>query len=285
MAIEPLPAPAAHPFERATAVVAEGPGRWRAQLDPDWFGSVAPHGGHLAAQLLRAMVAEVDNPALTARSLTVHFLTAGAPGPFTTEVRIERAGRSLSALSARAVQNGETLAVAMAALGRPRRGPAINAATRRVIPAPGELRGPSQSARTRLPPVMGHYEMRYAFGAPRTGEEPASGGWVRPRLPLAPSDVLSTALSDTWMPSVYVALAQPEMTTTVELTVNFLASPEGLAPDGWYQVGFWTPAAGEGYFREEGEIWGADGRPLARCSQLAVFLGGRVPRRFAHDPD
>ena len=281
MAIEPLPGPAAHPFERATAVVAAGPSRWRAQLDPDWFGSVAPHGGHLAAQLLRAMVAEVDNPELMARSLTVHFLTAGAPGPFATEVRIERAGRSLSAVSARAVQDGETLAVAMAALGRPRRGPAINAATRRVIPAPGELRGPSQSARARLPPVMGHYEMRYAFGAPRSGEEPASGGWVRPRIPLAPSDVLTTALCDTWMPSVYVALTAPEMTTTVELTVNFLASPEGLAVDGWYQVGFWTPAAGEGYFREEGEIWGADGRLLARCSQLAVFLGGRVPRRFA----
>jgi acyl-CoA thioesterase len=283
MAIEPLPAPAAHPFARATAVLAAGPGRWRAQLDPDWFGSVAPHGGHLAAQLLRAMLAEVDSPELTARSLTVHFLTAGAPGPFTTEVRIERAGRSLSAVSARASQDGETLAVALAALGRPRRGPAITAATRRVIPAPDELRGPSESAGTRLPPVMSHYEMRYAFGAPRTGEEPASGGWVRPRIPLAPGDVLTTALSDTWMPSVYVALAQPEMTTTVELTVNFLAAPAGLAPDGWYQVGFWTPAAGEGYFREEGEIWGADGRLLARCSQLAVFLGGRVPRRFGRD--
>jgi acyl-CoA thioesterase len=281
MAIEPLPAPATHPFARATAVMAAGPSRWRAQLDPDWFGSVAPHGGHLAAQLLRAMLAQVDAPELTARSLTVHFLTAGTPGPFMIEVQIERAGRSLSAVSARATQDGETLAVAMAALGRSRRGPTISAVRRRTIPAPGELRGRSQAAGTRLPPVMGHYELRYAFGAPRSGEQPASGGWVRPRVPLAPNDVLSAALSDTWMPSVYVALAQPEMTTTVELTINFLASPAGLADDGWYQVGFWTPEAGEGYFREEGEIWGADGRLLARCSQLAVFLGGRTPRRFA----
>jgi acyl-coenzyme A thioesterase PaaI-like protein len=273
----------AHPFVRATEVVAEGSSRWTAQLDPDWFGSVAPHGGHLAAQVLQAMLAETDSPELTARSLTIHFLTAGRPGPFTIEVRIERAGRSLSAVSARAVQNGDTLAVAMAALGRPRRGPELRAATRRAIPPPGELPGPSSGADARLPPVMGHYELRYAFGAPRSGEDPASGGWVRPRLPLTPSDVLTTALSDTWMPSVYVALENPEMTTTVELTVNYLASPASLAQDGWYQVGFWTPEAGEGYFREEGEIWGADGRLLARCSQLAVFLGGRVPRRFARE--
>ena len=42
----------AHPFLRATGVVQAGPARWRAVLDPDWFGSAAPHGGHLAASLL-----------------------------------------------------------------------------------------------------------------------------------------------------------------------------------------------------------------------------------------
>ena len=285
MASEALPAPTAHPFERATAVSADGPGRWQAVLDPDWFGSLAPHGGHLAAQLLRAMLSEAADPALAARSLTVHFLAAGRPGPFTVHVSVERAGRNLTALSARATQDGATLAVALGALGRPRRGPELIGVTRRAIPAPGALGGPSERTQLGLPPVMAHYEVRYAYGAPRSGGEPDTGGWVRPRVPLAPDDVLSTALSDTWMPSVYVALAEPEATTTVELTVNFLASPAGLAPDGFYQVGFWTPCAGEGYFREEGEIWGADGRLIARVSQLAVFLGGRVPRRFAPAAD
>ena len=284
MAIEPLPAPAAHPFEQATAVSADGPGRWQAVLDPDWFGSLAPHGGHLAAQLLRAMQSEVADPELTARSLTVHFHAAGRPGPFTVQVSVERAGRNLTALSARATQDGVTLALALGVLGRPRQGPELIGAKRRAIPAPEALRGPSEHTQGQLPPVIAHYELRYAYGAPRSGGDPGTGGWVRPRVPLAPDDVLSTALSDTWMPSVYVAMAEPEATTTVELTVNFLASPTGLAPDGFYQVGFRTPAAGEGYFREEGEIWGADGRLIARVSQLAVFLGGRVPRRFAPAP-
>ena len=61
-------------------------------------------------------------------------------------------------------------------------------------------------------------------------------------------------------------------TTTVELTVNFLAPPAGLPDDGWYLTRFAVPAAVDGYFREEGEVWGSDGRLLARSSQLATFL-------------
>jgi acyl-CoA thioesterase len=267
----------AHPFTRATAVTPVGPARWRATLDPDWFGSAAPHGGHLAAQLLRAAQAELDQPDLSARSLSVHFLSAGEPGEFEIEPRVERAGRSLSVVSARAVQRGGALALAVVALGRRRNGPEVVDITPPQVAGPDELRGPSERVHAELPAVFAHYELRFGIGTPNSGQPPRAGGWVRPLEPLAPDDALIAALADVWMPSVFITLPEPILTTTAELTVNFLASPEGLPADGWYLASFWTPVAADGYFREEGEVWSQDGRLLARCSQLGVFLTGRRP--------
>ncbi len=267
-----------HPFEAATAVTPDGPSRWRTPLDAAWFGSAAPHGGHLAAQVLRAMQAEVDDPELAARSLSVSFLSAGEPGELDIETRLERTGRNLSALTARATQDGRLVALATGQLGRPRRGPDLLEAVRPDVPPPDALRGPSDRARALRPPVMQHYEMRYGFGAPRSGEPPRSGGWFRPRPPRRGDDLLTTALTDTWMPSMYVTLIDPVPTTTVELTINFLAASQGIPAGAWYLANFETVWAGEGYYREEGEIWAQDGPLLARCSQLGVFLGDRRPR-------
>jgi acyl-CoA thioesterase len=61
------------------------------------------------------------------------------------------------------------------------------------------------------------------------------------------------------------------------MTVNYLVSPAGLPADGWYAAAFHTPFAGDGYFREDGEIWSQDGRLLACTSQLGAFLTGRRP--------
>jgi acyl-CoA thioesterase len=280
--VETLPSDVTHPFEVATAVWPDGPSRWRTPLDADWFGSAAPHGGHLAAQLLRAMQGEVQDAELAARSLTVHFLSAGQPGELEVETRVERAGRSLTALSARATQEGRLVAVALGQLGRARRGPDLLDVEPPDLAEPDASPAPSERARALRPPVMQHYEMRFGFGAPRSGEPPRSGGWLRPLHPRAGDDLLTTALTDTWMPSMYVALEDPVPTTTVELTINFLAPSAGLPPELWYLAAFQTVAASDGYYREEGEIWAHNGALLARCSQLGVFLGGREPRSHYH---
>lgn len=275
---ETLPSDVTHPFEAATAVWPDGPGRWRTRLDPEWFGSAAPHGGHLAAQLLRAMQNEAEDPELAARSLTVHFLSAGRPGELEIETRVERAGRSLTALSARATQQGRLVAAALGQLGRARQGPDLLDVAPPELPTPDDAPAPSERARALRPPVMQHYEMRFGFGAPRSGEPPRSGGWLRPARRRSGDDLLTTALTDTWMPSMYVALVDPVPTTTVELTINFLAPSQGLPADLWYLAAFQTVAASDGYYREEGEIWAENGPLLARCSQLGVFLTGREPR-------
>lgn len=271
-----------HPFDEATSVRADGAGRWLTPLDPGWFGA-GPHGGHLAAQLLRAMLAEAGDDALSPRTLTVHFLTRGEPGELEVLTSVERMGRSLATLTARGMQGDRLVALAVAALGRDREGPQLGHATMPEVPPPSELRGPSERAQTVMPPFARHYEHRYGVGAPGSGDEPRTGGWIRPVVPREPDHLLTTALTDTWMPSVFAALQERIPTTTVELTVNYLAPTTGIAAEAWYLTMFTAPASAGGYFREEGEVWTDDGRLLARSSQLAVFLAGRelpsFPRR------
>ena len=268
-----------HPFDIATAVAPDGPGRWVTPLDPAWFGA-GPHGGHLAAQLLRAMLAEAGDDALAPRTLTVHFVTRGEPGDLVVEATVERMGRSLATVTARGLQEDRLVALAVAALGRDREGPQLGHASMPAVPPPAELRGPSERAQSAMPPFARQYELRYGVGAPGSGAA-QTGGWIRPIVPRRPDHLLTTALTDTWMPSVFAALQERIPTTTVELTVNYLAPARGIAPDAWYLTMFTAPASASGYFREEGEVWSPDGRLLVRSSQLAVFLAGRAFPAFS----
>ncbi|HUA73696.1 MAG TPA: acyl-CoA thioesterase domain-containing protein, partial [Solirubrobacteraceae bacterium] len=92
-------------FDRDTAVSplsrAEEAVAFAAEVSPDWRAGRGPHGGYLAAMLLRALTEAIADPSRAPRSLTIHYARAPQPGPVRIAVRIERSGRSLSTLSAR----------------------------------------------------------------------------------------------------------------------------------------------------------------------------------------
>src|SRR5207248_3116233 len=90
-------------FERDTAArVLERTGA-RTQLEAEvsaaWRAGRGPHGGYLAAMLLRALAASLEDRERAARSLTIHFARAPEPGPVSITATTEREGRSLSTLS------------------------------------------------------------------------------------------------------------------------------------------------------------------------------------------
>jgi len=61
---------------------------------------LGPNGGYLAAIILRAMTAELDESARAAPSLTCHYLRPPGAGELRVDVTVERSGRSLSTVSA-----------------------------------------------------------------------------------------------------------------------------------------------------------------------------------------
>ena len=84
--------------------------RFDADVSPDWRAGRGPHGGYLAAMLLRALTETVADPLRAPRSLTIHYARAPVPGSVSIATTIERAGRSLSTTT-RSPSSGATVAM------------------------------------------------------------------------------------------------------------------------------------------------------------------------------
>ena len=258
-------------FSRDTAVTKIGEGRYRASMSRDWWIARGPNGGYVAAVLLRALQAEVGDPVRTPRSLTVHYVRAPEEGEVEILVSVERVGRSINTLSARLVQRGEPMAVALAAFGIVRRGPSFDDFERMDLAPPDfvpDVSGPA------MVPLHQRYRRRWAIGSPAMEGTPAPtgdvGGWIRLVDPEPVDYVLVAALTDAWMPSVFSRLGRHVPVPTVDLTIHFRESPPFT--DDWSLVRFRCRKALDGYLDEDGEVWSRDGRLLAQSRQLAVTL-------------
>ena len=67
-------------FATDTAVVRDQAGRYHATIDPGWWIERGPNGGYLAAIVLRAVLAEVDDPERRLRTCTLHYLRPPVEG-------------------------------------------------------------------------------------------------------------------------------------------------------------------------------------------------------------
>ncbi|MDQ6774548.1 MAG: thioesterase family protein [Candidatus Dormibacteraeota bacterium] len=236
-------------------------------LSADWRVGRGLNGGYVAGVLLAAMHDVVADPARPARSLTVHYLRPAAPGAARLETRLERPGRSLSALSCRLVQGGSTAALALAAFSAERPGPAWQDLARPDAPSPEALASSSrQFGFTR------NWDARPVVGAPPLSGAPTalSGGWLRALTDTFAGAPLLAAMADSWMPAAVARLSErPGFLPTIDLTVHFHAE---LPVGGWAFVLFRSDLAGGGQWEEDGTIWSPEGRVLARSRQLALFV-------------
>ncbi|HME01665.1 MAG TPA: acyl-CoA thioesterase domain-containing protein, partial [Solirubrobacteraceae bacterium] len=63
------------------------------EVRPGWRAGRGPHGGYLAAMLLRALCETVAEPGRPPRSLTIHYARAPKLGPLSIHTVLEREGR------------------------------------------------------------------------------------------------------------------------------------------------------------------------------------------------
>jgi acyl-CoA thioesterase len=261
-------------FDRGTAVSPLGEGAWAATCDPAWWVLRGPNGGYLAAIVLRAMIAQLDDPARDPRSLTCHYLRPPGDGALRIEVTVERSGRSTSTLTARLLQDGRLCVLAVGAFARDLPGPAEYGEPPPHVPTPEEM--PALSDDLGLEMVR-RFEVRPAlggapFGGPEAGEA-VTGGWLRFAEP-RPLDAIALAMfSDAWMPSPWVRLAEPVAAPTLDLTVHFRA-PRAARAVGLSEpvlVEFRSSTAAGGFFEEDGRVWSREGVLLAHSRQLALL--------------
>ena len=157
-------------------MVSEGDHRYRAQTSRPWWGNPGPHGGHLAASMLRAICLEAADAELAPRTFTIHFSSRAEEGDLLVEARIERQGGSLATISSRITQQGRLIALGLAAMARARKGPELVDRRPPEVPGPEAVEGPwgrgpgsAPSAPGSAPSAMDNYDYRFAIGKPFSG--------------------------------------------------------------------------------------------------------------------
>lgn len=265
-----MSAPAATEFEIDTAVSPAGDGRWTARCDERWFAPRGPNGGYLAAIVLRAMIAAVDDAERAPRSLTLHYARPPLAGPVEVSVTVEREGRRLSTVAARLEQQGRLCVLALAAFATDFPSAAEYAPSPPVVAPESEIEPlPRHPA---LPAFTQRFAMRPAIGpGPFTASDEArSGGWLRFADGPQPIDAPALALlSDAWLPSPFTRMTAAVGVPTVDLTIHFRA-PDVVADSRVLGV-FTSRCSHGGFCEEDGELWSADGRLLAQSRQLALL--------------
>jgi acyl-CoA thioesterase len=259
--------------------------RFLADVSPDWRAGRGPHGGYLAAILLRALVETVADPARAPRSLTIHYARAPQPGPVSIDAVIERAGRSLSTLSARMEQDGSLVALALAAFSVPWSAPDIAELELPDVAPPDAKREAGTLRSVGAPAFTSHIVFqRRIGGAPfKSSERPMEvGGWLGLAEPRA-IDALSLAFfSDALFSPPYTRLKEPATTPTIDLTVHFRTPMPRTAdpdPNELCLARFRTSVIHEGFFEEDGVIWSADGAVLIQSRQLGIVMPLGGPRQ------
>lgn len=268
-------------FSRDTAVEPLGAGSFGAFIAPGWSAPVGPNGGYIAAIVVRALEAAVDDPQRHLRSLTLHYLrspTVGAGAELT--VAIERAGRSVTSASVRMEQDGEVRVLAIAALACDFPTAADYATPMPEVPPPAAVDPLPIVERT--PQIARRFELRHALGPhPLSGgDEALSGGWIRLRDPKPFDAALLALLIDAWLPSAWSRLDTLAPAPTLDLTIHFRApaAARALDPEVPVLARFSSTTSRDGLFEEDGAVWSPDGTLLVQGRQLALL---RPPRAVA----
>jgi acyl-CoA thioesterase len=260
-------------FAAATAARRTAPGCYAVDVSPDWWVFTGPNGGYVASVVLRALTEEVADPARAARSLTVHYLRPAAAGPGEVRVETLRRGRSLTTLSATLLQDGQTVATALAAFALPREALSFDDAVPPPAPAPEDA--PRSTWPDELaPPIARRFEYRPVSGESvfQGGDRAEATAWVRLREAAPYEPVLLATVADALVPAVFARAPAPLAAVTVDLTVHFRAPSTRPPAEGWALASFTTAVAADGYCEEDGVVFAEDGTLLAQSRQLAVLL-------------
>ena len=267
-----MPPNAPSRFERDTAVTPAGENLFDARIDPGWWIVTGPNGGYIAAIVLRALTLAVDDPGRRPRTFTLHYTARPVAGPARIETRVERRGRSLTAVTARLYQDDRTLGLAVAAFSLPRSAPDFAEVHMPEVAPPADCEPLSPRIE-----IHHRYEHRWAIGAPpfSGGDRALCGGWIRAAEPCVADAPLIAAYTDAFPPAVFSRVAAETLAggvPTVELTIHFRESlPLAKAAfDDFALAVFRSRLSREGFVDEDGEIWSRDGRLLAQSRQLAI---------------
>jgi hypothetical protein len=107
------------------------------------------------------------------------------------------------------------------------------------------------------------------WGPGAAPSRPSLRGWVRFRDEETVTPLMLVALADGFPPTI-LGHAEIGWLPTIELTVHVFGAPPADEP--WLRAELRTRSIVGGLLDEDGELWAADGRLVARFRQLALMI-------------
>lgn len=264
-----------HPFDQAIALKTTAEG-FQAHTSPDYANMVGPYGGVTCAILLNAALQHPDRLGVPI-ALTVNFAAPIADGPYSITARAARTNRSTQHWLIEATQDGGVVALATAVFAlRRSTWSADEAQPPQDMPAPETL---PRMATDRRPTWVKHYDMRWPQGdvfQQFDGQEypdSATRAWLRDDPPRALDFASLAAISDHFLPRIFMRRRMLTPVGSVSITTYFHADEVALALQGDRFVMGTARALKfhNGFFDQSGEIWSADGQLLASTHQTVYF--------------
>jgi acyl-CoA thioesterase len=274
-----------HVFDEALELSPLAVGSWQGHTHTAWWNMVGPFGGITAATALRAL--ELHPQVLGAPvTLTVNYVSAVSPGPYTVTTRAVRTNRSSQHWLIEITQPDASGATATVLTGT-----AITALRRDTFGATDcampNVPGPHALQTAPPPPELGflaRYDIRVVTGAPpmhwdgTVQEAPAdqlglTQIWTRLTPPRAMDYAALTACADIFYPRVWLRRASRVPAGTVSMTVYFHADANDLAAtgDGFVLCQARAQAYRNGHADQTAQLWNESGTLLATTHQLVYY--------------
>ncbi len=259
-----------HAFDEAIALepVEE---RLRGHTHDAYWNMVSPFGGVTAAVALNGLLMQAERIGDPV-TLTVNYVAPIQRGEFFVAPRLIRSSRSTQHWSVDIVQGDEVMATAIAIFGVRRPTWSLTEA------APPTTRDLEESVRFQPPKDLmrwpNMYDIRYARGKVRAENvDSVTHSWIRDASP-RPLDYPSlAAFCDTFAPRVLFRRPVFVPLGTVSLNIYFHLDSAELATHGTEPV--LGIAHGQvyhkGYFDQQAQLWGKEGRLLATTQQVVWF--------------
>jgi acyl-CoA thioesterase len=264
-------------FDDDIAMRPVGDGKYEGEVRGGWWTPRGPLGGYVMALMVKALEQAVGDPERMPRSVTMHFLRPPQAGPVTVQAKVERKGRTLTSVSGRLEQGGKLMGLALGAFSTPWESPLLDDASMPAVEPPkGRATEPRGVPNTIPPPFLERMVFQHRFGAPlfSGAEHSEVGGWLGLHEERPLDAAALTLLADAWFPAPWPRLRALAGAPTIDLTIHFRA-PLPIR-DGLVLGRFNSRLVREGFFEEDGELWGPDGTLLAQSRQLALLIGAEV---------
>ena len=248
----------------------EGEGQWTGQTHPGFQNMIGPYGGWSAAILAKAILEQAEDD-LELVSLTVEFLSAIPDGAVVIEVECDRAGKGTSFWSARMLshQTQEVCCKASAVLARRKD------TLEWTEPSMPDVAAPENLERVNLPVAWAQtLDLRMARNMPFQGMDTTwSAAWARLDDTAGLDALRLIALSDSPAPRVFMRVTEPQMISTVSLTLYLHACAEDFAraSDGWVLAEAEGARGTRGFFDQHARLWSRDGGLLGTSQQTVWY--------------